>query len=57
MFFNPAYYMIETFRVAILAHRAVDWRIVAIFAACALAVLLLGATLMRRFKSVVIDYE
>lgn len=54
---NPANYMIETFRMALLEHRAVDWRVIGVFAALSLGTLAAGAGLMRRFKSVVVDYE
>ncbi|HEX8903119.1 ABC transporter permease [Vitreimonas sp.] len=54
---NPANYLIESFRMAVLNHRVIDWNVYAIFAALAMVVLVIGATLTRRFKSVVVDYE
>lgn len=54
---NPAYYLIESFRMAVLDHRAIDWGVIGVFALLAAAILVVGATLTRRFKSVVVDYE
>ncbi|MBX3510633.1 MAG: ABC transporter permease [Hyphomonadaceae bacterium] len=54
---NPVYYMIESFRMAVLDHREVNWGIIGVFAMLALIVLMAGAALTRRFKAVVVDYE
>jgi lipopolysaccharide transport system permease protein len=54
---NPAYYLIESFRMAVLDHRTVDWGVYAVFAGLSACILATGASLTRRFKSVVVDYE
>lgn len=54
---NPANYMIDTFRMAVLDHHLVDWPTIGIYAAIAAVMLVIGSVLMQRFKSVVVDYE
>lgn len=54
---NPASYMIETFRMSLLAYEPIYWETIGVFALIAAAALLAGAALMQRFKAVVVDYE
>jgi homopolymeric O-antigen transport system permease protein len=57
IYFNPIFYMGDSFRMSLLSIQPIDLRVLAMFAALSLASFALGAAFFRRFKGVLVDYE
>ena len=56
-FLNPAYYIIESYRVVLLDGFAAGWPIVGMFSAISVVMFIIGASFFHRLKGALVDYE
>lgn len=54
---NPAYYIIESYRVVLLDGFAAGWPIVGMFSAISVVTFIIGAAFFHRLKGFLVDYE
>jgi lipopolysaccharide transport system permease protein len=57
IYFNPIFYMGDSFRMSLLSIQPIDLRVLAMFAVLSFATFAVGAAFFRRFKGVLVDYE
>lgn len=57
LYFNPVFYLAETYRASLIRGYPVSWPTVAAYAGICIVTFIAGNRFFRRFKNVLVDYE